>query len=146
MPGSQSEWISKKVQLVVAEKFGFDRLDHYLVRQQVHPSRSFLQKLIKDGDIRVNGKTTKANTKIRPGDIVTCSIPSPKPLDLFIRTKEWPAPEMWFRGWITDEQSSKEPFGPDGRWNMMNPGPADFSGTEVIPFVNLKLYKAIGKF
>lgn len=82
MPEPQSEWISKKLQLVVAEKFAFDRLDHYLVRQQVHPSRSFLQKLIKDGDIRINGKITKANAKIRVGDIVTCEIPSPKPLDL----------------------------------------------------------------
>jgi len=72
--------------------------------------------------------------------------PSPKPLDLFIRTKGWPVPDMWFRGLITNEQSSKEPFGPDGRWNMMNPGPADFTGTEVVPFVNLKLYDAIGKF
>ncbi|HSG05914.1 MAG TPA: RluA family pseudouridine synthase, partial [Nitrospiria bacterium] len=33
-------------------------------------------------DIRINGKESKANTKVRPGDRVTCHIPSPKPLDL----------------------------------------------------------------
>ncbi len=92
--------------------------------------------------------------------------PSPKPLDLFIRTKSWPIPEMWFRGLTTDGRRSslkrgdcnydfesqipirhsKSEFSCDGRWYIMNPGPAGFTGTEVLPFVNLELYNAIGGF
>lgn len=74
--------IQKTVELTVTSKFEFDRLDHYLVRQQVHPSRSFLQKLIKEGDVEVNGKGSRASYKIRNGDVVTCRFPAPKPLDL----------------------------------------------------------------
>ncbi len=63
-------------------KFAFERLDHYLIRQQVHPSRTFLQRLIKGGDIRVNDRIVKSNYKIRPGDHLVCRIPTPTPLDL----------------------------------------------------------------
>jgi 23S rRNA pseudouridine1911/1915/1917 synthase len=69
-------------ELIVAPKFALERLDHYLVRQQVHPSRTFIQKLIKEGEIRVNDGTVKAHYKIRPGDRVVCRIPAPEPLEL----------------------------------------------------------------
>ncbi len=69
-------------EFVVAPKYAFERLDHYLIRQQVHPSRTFLQRLIKEGDIRVNDGAVKAHYKIRPGDRVVCRIPAPTPLEL----------------------------------------------------------------
>jgi 23S rRNA pseudouridine1911/1915/1917 synthase len=69
-------------ELIVAPKFALERLDHYLVRQQVHPSRTFIQRLIKEGEIRVNDGTVKAHYKVRPGDRVVCRIPAPEPLEL----------------------------------------------------------------
>lgn len=66
----------------VSPKYAFERLDHYLIRQQAHSSRTFLQRLIRDGEIRVNGGLVKPHYKIRPGDRVVCHIPAPTPLEL----------------------------------------------------------------
>jgi 23S rRNA pseudouridine1911/1915/1917 synthase len=80
MPKAAHSIVSQE--FTVTPKFAFERLDHYLVRQQLHPSRTFIQKLIKDGDIRVNDQTVKAHYKIRPGDRLVCRIPAPTPLEL----------------------------------------------------------------
>ena len=69
-------------ELVVKPRFALQRLDHYLVRQQIHPSRSTIQRLIKEGDILVNGNLVKPHYKIRTGDHLVCRIPAPKPLEL----------------------------------------------------------------
>ncbi|MBI3810757.1 MAG: RluA family pseudouridine synthase [Nitrospirae bacterium] len=69
-------------EFVVSPKYAFERLDHYLIRQQVHPSRTFLQRLIKDGEVRVNDRVVKPHYKIRPGDRLVCRIPTPTPLEL----------------------------------------------------------------
>ena len=66
----------------VTPKYAFERLDHYLIRQQVHPSRTFLQRLVREGEIRVNDRTVKPHYKIRPGDRIVCRIPTPVPLEL----------------------------------------------------------------
>ncbi|MEK6684697.1 MAG: RluA family pseudouridine synthase [Nitrospirota bacterium] len=80
MPKATHPIVSQE--FTVTPKFAFERLDHYLIRQQVHPSRTFLQRLIKEGDIRVNGLVVKPHYKIRPGDRLVCRIPTPTPLDL----------------------------------------------------------------
>jgi len=80
MPKEKDRIISQE--FIVAPKFAFERLDHYLIRQQVHPSRTYLQRLSKAGDIRVNDRIVKSNYKIRPGDRLVCRIPTPTPLDL----------------------------------------------------------------
>lgn len=69
-------------EFIVAPKFAFERLDRYLIRQQLHPSRTFLQRLIKEGEVRVNDRIVKPHYKIRPGDHLVCRIPTPRPLDL----------------------------------------------------------------
>ena len=69
-------------ELIVKPRFALLRLDHYLVRQQIHPSRSTIQRLIKEGEIHVNGKKVKPHYKVRPGDHLVCRIPTPKPLEL----------------------------------------------------------------
>jgi len=72
--------ISREFQ--ITPKYASERLDHYLICQQVHPSRTFLQRLIKAGEVRVNDRIVKPNHKIRPGDRVVCRIPTPIPLEL----------------------------------------------------------------
>ncbi|MBI3597558.1 MAG: RluA family pseudouridine synthase [Nitrospirae bacterium] len=69
-------------EFIVAPKFASERLDHYLIRHQLHPSRTFLQRLIKDGEVRVNDRIVKPHYKIRSGDHLVCRIPTPTPLDL----------------------------------------------------------------
>lgn len=58
------------------------RLDKYLAAQFPEQTRSFLQKLIKDGEVLVNGKQVKSGFSLSAGDEVTVNIPEPKELDV----------------------------------------------------------------
>lgn len=61
--------------VVEAEQAG-ERLDRYLTLIYADQSRSFFQKLIKNGNVKVNKKEiTKAGYVIDVGDVVTASIP-----------------------------------------------------------------------
>ncbi|WP_115125713.1 RluA family pseudouridine synthase [Synechococcus sp. GEYO] len=56
------------------------RLDRWLVSQRTEQSRARIQKFIDAGYVRVNGKTGKAKTPLRPGDEVQLWMPPPEPL------------------------------------------------------------------
>lgn len=58
-----------------------ERLDSYLTGQGAGPSRSFLQKLIADGRVLVNGRPAKASLRLESGDYVTVDVPEPEPMD-----------------------------------------------------------------
>ena len=58
------------------------RLDKYLSEQFPEQTRSYLQKLIKEGQILVNGKSVKSGYQLSKGDEVSVSIPEPKELDV----------------------------------------------------------------
>lgn len=58
------------------------RIDKYLNLQLDEASRSYIQKLIKDGDVLLNGSTVKSNYKVRPGDMAKVCIPMPSVLDV----------------------------------------------------------------
>lgn len=58
------------------------RLDKYLAEQFPEQTRSYLQKLIKDGEVLVNGKTVKTGYQLSCGDEVAVNIPEPKELDV----------------------------------------------------------------
>ena len=58
------------------------RLDKYLADQFPEQTRSYLQKLIKDGEVLVNGKNVKAGYALSKGDEVSVNIPEPKELDV----------------------------------------------------------------
>ena len=61
--------------VVEAEQAG-ERLDRYLTLIYANQSRSFFQKLIKGGNVSVNGKAvTKAGYVLDVSDVVTASIP-----------------------------------------------------------------------
>lgn len=57
---------------------GFDagvRIDKYLAGELTDYSRSYIQKLISDGNVLVGGNVIKANYKIRENDIISIHIP-----------------------------------------------------------------------
>lgn len=51
------------------------RLDKYLTQLLPEYSRAYLQRLIKEGHILVNGAGTKASRKLSEGDIITVELP-----------------------------------------------------------------------
>lgn len=66
---------------IVSNKAAGQRLDQFLRRELPEHSRAFLQKLIEQGHILVNGRAPKASYKVRAGDEVTLEIPPPRPLE-----------------------------------------------------------------
>ena len=58
------------------------RIDRYLSEQYPEHSRSYLQKLIKDGNVLVNGKHIKSNYKLSEEDEIQIEIPEPKEVDI----------------------------------------------------------------
>lgn len=65
---------------VVANEAAGQRLDQFLRQELPEHSRAFLQKLIEQGHVVVNGGTAKASYKVRAGDKVNVEIPPPRPL------------------------------------------------------------------
>lgn len=59
-----------------------DRLDVWLSENIEDLSRSRLQELIRDGWVRVNGKTSKPNAGLKIGDQVEVTIPDAVPVEL----------------------------------------------------------------
>ncbi|MDO4339959.1 MAG: RluA family pseudouridine synthase [Eubacteriales bacterium] len=64
------------------------RVDRYLAEKCHDLSRSYLQKLIKDRQVSVNGRPAKANYKAQEGDYIEVSVPESKELD--VRPQEIP--------------------------------------------------------
>lgn len=64
-----------------AEKAG-ERIDRYLNGHLENLSRSYIQKLIKDGNIRVDGHSVKANYKLSPDEMICVSLPEPEAPDI----------------------------------------------------------------
>ena len=59
-----------------------ERIDKFLSRNCENLSRSYIQKLLKDGNIMVNKLAVKANYKIASGDVIQIRIPESEPLDI----------------------------------------------------------------
>jgi 23S rRNA pseudouridine1911/1915/1917 synthase len=60
---------------VVSVESAGQRLDRFLRQELPEHSRVFLQKLLEQGDARVNGRTAKASYTVRAGDKVVVEIP-----------------------------------------------------------------------
>ncbi len=60
--------------LEITENQAGERIDRFLADSQ-DLTRSFLQKILKEGDVIVNGKSVKANYKLRKGDRIEFEIP-----------------------------------------------------------------------
>ena len=66
---------------LTAENQG-ERIDRFLSTNLEDLSRSYIQKLVKEKGILVNGKPVKANYKVNAGDEICVQIPEPEPLDI----------------------------------------------------------------
>ncbi|MDO4325589.1 MAG: RluA family pseudouridine synthase [bacterium] len=64
----------------IVEGESSSRIDAYLAGILEGVSRSYIQKLVKEEKILVNGKTVKSNYKVAAGDEVEVEIPEPEPL------------------------------------------------------------------
>lgn len=58
------------------------RLDAFLAESCPSCTRSFLQKLVKEGRAQVNGKTVKPSFRVSPGEEITLAVPPPRPADI----------------------------------------------------------------
>ena len=67
---------------LIVENDGGERIDRYLAENLEDRSRSYLQKLIKDGKVKVNGKPVKANYRLVFDDRVEVFMPEVKEPDI----------------------------------------------------------------
>ncbi len=93
----KSESANSAQQLHVGHSIRERRLDKYLHGRFSNLSRSFIQDAIKQGAVKVNGKTAKQSLKLSPGDIIDFTPPEPPskdilpediPLDIIYEDKE----------------------------------------------------------
>ena len=66
--------------IIVEDQLG-TRLDQYLAAQLPELSRARIQSLIKEGEITVNGKSTKAKTPVERNMRIEVNIPEPEPAE-----------------------------------------------------------------
>lgn len=66
--------------IIVEDQLG-SRLDQYLAAQLPELSRARIQALIKEGEITVNGKATKAKTPVERNMRIEVNIPEPEPAE-----------------------------------------------------------------
>lgn len=79
-PGTGSRM--DKVYLKAGEGDVQKRIDAFLTREMAEYSRSFLQKLLKEGAVTVGGKAVKPNYRLREKDEIAVEVPEPKETDV----------------------------------------------------------------
>jgi 23S rRNA pseudouridine1911/1915/1917 synthase len=67
---------------ITVDASGGARLDVYLASRLEDVSRSYIQKLIADGFVSVNGLTPRAGTKVAEGDEISVTFADPVPTDI----------------------------------------------------------------
>jgi 23S rRNA pseudouridine1911/1915/1917 synthase len=58
------------------------RIDRYLTDRNEDLSRSYLQKILKDGGVQINGKVVKSNYKVAAGDVIELTVPEAVELEI----------------------------------------------------------------
>ena len=58
------------------------RIDRYLSEKMENCSRSFVQKLLKDGKVSISGKSVKPSYKVQAGDVIEAKVPEPEELEI----------------------------------------------------------------
>ena len=69
-------------ELYLSADISGERIDRFLSGNLDGLSRSYIQKLLKNGNILVAGKAVKSNYKVAQGDQIILQIPEPEPLDI----------------------------------------------------------------
>lgn len=65
---------------IIDEEEHEQRLDLFIAENIEKLSRTYIQKLITEGFVTVNGKDAKANYRLKSGDLIEATIPEPVPL------------------------------------------------------------------
>lgn len=74
--------VKKEQEFTVLSEYAKKRLDKFLSDLYDGKSRSYFQKLIKDGQILVNSKPQKSNYRLESGDIVQVTIPKVQEIEI----------------------------------------------------------------
>lgn len=98
-----------------------ERVDKYLALQMPERTRSFFQKLIKEGLVTVNGNVVKANHKLSAGDRLCVSVPEAKEPDIL--------PEDIPLSVLYEDEDILVVNKPKGM--VVHPAPGHYSGTLV---------------
>lgn len=78
----------EQLEFMISPEESNTRIDKYLSEQLEGTSRSYIQKLIENGQVSVNGKAVKSNYKLRADDVLSVEIP--KPEELKVEAEEIP--------------------------------------------------------
>ncbi len=70
-----------RIELLTESHDGAVRLDVFISRKNQELTRSYIQKLIEGGMVRVDGQAAKASLKLKPGQIVEIFMPDTKPIE-----------------------------------------------------------------
>ena len=73
--------MENRVMIKVSDEAG-TRIDKVIVENLSQYTRSYIQKLIKEENVEVNGNTVKSNYKVEKGDEITILVPEPIALDI----------------------------------------------------------------
>lgn len=74
--------MGKKLKYLVNSQDYHQRLDIYLANKEASLSRSFVQKMIKEGQVKVNQEQIKPSYLLKAGDQIDVVIPPPTPLSV----------------------------------------------------------------
>ena len=69
-------------QFLFTSELNHERIDKFLADKMPETSRSYIQKIIKDSLVTVNGKNVKSNYKVSAGDQVSLQMPEPEVPDI----------------------------------------------------------------
>jgi 23S rRNA pseudouridine1911/1915/1917 synthase len=74
---------TEKIELTVPEEYHLERVDKFLTGAvEADFSRSYIQRLIKNGEILVNGASIRQNYKVKTDDVIAITVPEPAVLDV----------------------------------------------------------------
>ena len=71
-----------KQEIFVTEELAGDRIDKFLSEQCEELSRSFIQKLLKSGEVYVGQKSVKPSYKVTEGDMISFEVPEAVELEI----------------------------------------------------------------
>lgn len=115
---------------VVSEDNADLRIDRFVTANLPDLSRSFIQKMIKDGDVVCNGKAVKAGLRVNAGDMVCVHLRPPD--ELSIEPEDIPLDILYEDNDIIVINKPKQ--------MVVHPAPGHYSGT----IVNALLYHCKG--
>lgn len=98
-----------------------ERIDRYLAEEMEDKSRSYLQKLIKDGYVKVNGKAVKPNYRLILGDAMEIVFPDAKEPE--IQAEDIPLDILYEDSDIIIVNKTKQ--------MVVHPAPGHYTGTLV---------------